>query len=85
MPANNNCPEDIFLWPDGTRCFRSEYEAGHYQMMSDDFEILREGTARHAAVCAGDCPDTSSLETSEDEARPMAWPGLTPFDSGRGA
>jgi len=83
MATDKNCAEDIFLWPDGTRCFRSEYEAGHYQMMSDDFEVLRDGTAKHAAVCAGNDPDTTSLETTEDEARPFLT-GAQAVAAGRG-
>lgn len=42
-------PDDIFLWPDdanpagATRCYRSEYERGHYQQMSDDFRVIPAG------------------------------------------
>ncbi len=42
--------EDVFLWPDGTRCYREEYEQGHYQMMSDDFEVIPVGSERYKAV-----------------------------------
>lgn len=34
--------EDIFVWPDGTWCYR--YEAPQYQHMSDDYIVVpREG------------------------------------------
>lgn len=42
--------EDIFLWPDGTRCYREEYEQGHYQIMSDDSEVIPVDTERHRTI-----------------------------------
>lgn len=39
-------PDDIFLWPDGTRCYRHEHERGHHQQMSDDFEVIPAGSQR---------------------------------------
>ena len=33
---------DIFLWPDGTWCFRED--AGEYSHISDDFRVLPEGS-----------------------------------------
>lgn len=42
--------DDIFLWPCGTRCYRSEYEQGNYQQMSDDFEIIPFGSERYKVV-----------------------------------
>lgn len=59
--------QDIFLWPCGTKCYRSEYEAGHYQQMSDDFEVIAVDSPRYAMV---DDEDGRSLETSESDARP---------------
>lgn len=38
---------DLFLWPDGTRCYRGEYEQGYYQQMSDDFEVVPVDTPRY--------------------------------------
>jgi len=70
QPASS---EDIFLWPDGTRCFRHEYDQGHYQQMSDDFEIVPEGTARYDAVLSD---GETSIETSEADARPYVARGL---------
>lgn len=66
-------PDDIFLWPCGTRCYRHEYEQGYYQQMSDDFETVPVGTARYDAVQSG---DDSSIETSEAEAKPYVAQGL---------
>jgi hypothetical protein len=31
-------PDDIFLWPDGTQCYRSE--AHGMQHMSDDYRVI---------------------------------------------
>ena len=36
--------DDLLVWPDGTVCFRSE--VGMYSHMSDDYEVVAEGTAR---------------------------------------
>lgn len=38
-------PEDIFVWCDGTWCFRYEYEEMSH--MSDDFKILLDETPEH--------------------------------------
>lgn len=32
--------EDIFLWSDGTWCYREEYIDGEYNWLSDDFEVI---------------------------------------------
>lgn len=40
MSPKKASTEDIFMWPDGTWCFREEYwEMDH---MSDDFVVLFE-------------------------------------------
>ena len=39
--------QDVFLWPDGTNCYREEYEEGAYLMMGDDYEVLAVGTDRY--------------------------------------
>lgn len=46
--------DDLFIWPDGTRCFRADYERGHYQQMSDDFEVVPEGSERWRAISGED-------------------------------
>lgn len=32
--------EYIFLWSDGTWCYREDYLNGDYNWLSDDFEII---------------------------------------------
>jgi hypothetical protein len=32
--------EDIFMWCDGTWCYREEYLKGDYNHMSDDFSVI---------------------------------------------
>lgn len=32
--------EDLLVWPDGTRCYRSEYARGEYAYLGDDFIVL---------------------------------------------
>ncbi len=59
--------DDIFLWPCGTKCYRSEYEQGHYQQMSDDFEVIAVGSPRYECVEE----DGTSLDTSEAEAKEL--------------
>lgn len=42
MSRNINSPDDVFLWPEGTWCYRTELdEMGH---MSDDHLLLRAGS-----------------------------------------
>lgn len=36
--------EDIFLWPDGTKCFA--FEANQFSHMSDDYERIEFGSDR---------------------------------------
>lgn len=44
---NDSSPDDIFVWADGTWCYRSDYsDFGH---MSDDFEVVKEGTQKHSS------------------------------------
>jgi hypothetical protein len=62
-------PDDIFLWPCGTKCYRSEYERGHYQQMSDDFEVVAVDSPRYSSVDGDD--EFSSLETSEADAKEL--------------
>lgn len=50
MNIQSKSSEDIFLWSDGTQCYREEYELGYYQQMSDDFEVIPVNTERYAAV-----------------------------------
>lgn len=67
------CSEDLFVWPCGTYCTRSEYDRDlSYQQMSDDFERVAFGTPRYNEVlrAAGVDQQDLSLNTSEDEARP---------------
>jgi len=33
-------PEDTFRWADGTEAFRHEVEAGDFDWMSDDYEVI---------------------------------------------
>ena len=35
-------PEDVFLWPDGTWCYRED--SYQYSYMSDDYEVLKVDT-----------------------------------------
>lgn len=49
-------PDDVFLWPDGTACYRHEWERGHYQIMSDDFEVIPEGDPRADASMRMETP-----------------------------
>ena len=39
--------EDIFMWPDGTWCYRHEYK--WYKHMSDDMHTIYLGTAEYDA------------------------------------
>lgn len=43
-------PHDILRWPDGTTCYRSEWNAGHYAMMSDDFEVITEASPEYEVL-----------------------------------
>lgn len=38
--------DDIFLWPDGTNCFR--HESSEYGFMGDDYTVLVSGSAEHS-------------------------------------
>ena len=42
--------EDIFLWPDGVWCFRSDLS--EYQYKSDDFEVVPFETPRWFQISA---------------------------------
>ena len=35
-------PEDVFLWPDGTWCYREELD--QYRHKSDDYTVYLEGS-----------------------------------------
>lgn len=37
---NDKSLEDVFLWSDGTWCYREEYHNNEMLHMSDDFQIL---------------------------------------------
>jgi len=37
--------DDICLWPDGTWCYWNEI--GDYSYMSDDYEVIAEGTSKY--------------------------------------
>lgn len=52
---------DIFRWPDGTECYRQEYNAGEFQYMSDDYIVLPCGSADWQAAMQ---------EQEREEARP---------------
>lgn len=44
---NDSSPDDIFVWADGTWCYRSDYsDFGH---MSDDFKVVKEGAQEHSS------------------------------------
>lgn len=76
-------PNDIFVWPCGTTCYRSEYERGHYDQLGMEFVILTPGdheyedfsgrhSFRRALAGPGARPRAAasldSLDTSEREA-----------------
>lgn len=39
--------DDVFLWPDGTWCYREEYLSGSYNWLSDDFTVLSYDTEQY--------------------------------------
>lgn len=47
MPITKAAPDDVFLWSDGTWCFRFERENGGYDHMSDDYRILQPNTQEY--------------------------------------
>lgn len=47
MSANKASPEDVFVWPDGTWCFRGEY--WEMPAMFDDFYVLFENSEKWEA------------------------------------
>jgi len=44
-------PDDVFLWPDGTFCDRSEYWMDEYGWKSDDFIVIRAGSPEWIKFC----------------------------------
>lgn len=49
------CPSDIFLWPDGFHCYRSERSV--YPELSDDFRVLGFSTCAFDALFDDFCGD----------------------------
>jgi hypothetical protein len=47
-------PNDIFVWPDDTWCYRDEFERGEWSYMSDDFIVLQEGSVEHDLMESGE-------------------------------
>lgn len=45
-------PDDLVIWPDGTKCMR--YELPDFQHMSDDYEIVPHMTPRWHELCGGE-------------------------------
>lgn len=39
----SQCGDDLFVWPDGSYCYRCEHEDA-FSGKSDDFEVVRFGT-----------------------------------------
>ena len=42
--------DDILRWPDGTTCYRWEWERGDYAFMSDDFEVITEESPEYQVL-----------------------------------
>lgn len=47
---NTKSLEDIFLWSDGTWCYREEYLKGDYNWMSDDFTVISVYSPVHEEI-----------------------------------
>jgi hypothetical protein len=54
IKPRSESPEDIILWPDGTKCFA--YERHEYTHMSDDYERIEFGSDRWAQLVDLDLP-----------------------------
>jgi len=55
--------DDILRWPDGTTCYRWEWERGDYAWMSDDFEVITTESPEYDVIQRGGM--NTSLETCE--------------------
>lgn len=53
--------DDILRWPDGTTCYRWEWERGDYAYMSDDFEVITEDSPEYEVVQASGVPHAPAL------------------------
>lgn len=42
--------DDLVVWPDGTTCYYHELE--EFSFMSDDYEVVPQGTARYLELAA---------------------------------
>ena len=45
---------DLFVWPDGTRCLREDYDRLNIQHTNDDFEVVPADTERWRALTGED-------------------------------
>lgn len=45
--------DDILRWPDGTTCYRWEYERGGYEWLSDDYEVITEDNPEYTLLSGG--------------------------------
>lgn len=44
-------PDDIFVWPDGSWCYRCEYTLPDYGWKSDDFRVIPVDSEEYDAFC----------------------------------
>lgn len=45
--------EDIFLWPDGTWCYREEFVSGEFSHVSDDYRVIQFASTEWDSLVVG--------------------------------